>query len=281
MGGIPIPPNLVVAGTVNMDETAHGFSRKVIDRALTLDFQEFFPNEFNRYLDATATKIHTLTFPFAYDSREDSVKTALGGTADPKGDRTVTFLEALNSVLRETPFELAYRALNEALLSVACFARLPHESSEVQEPDQAEVAPTEGDGEAAAAAVATDEAAPSELALLAAWDDFMMQKVLPRIEGDGAKLKALREISEPVVELPAQFGRDTVLHQLYALLAVRLQPIWGEEPEDAYQPTQAKPTRPDLLRLVTAPKAIPCRSRKKLRWMMRRLKANHFTDYWC
>jgi len=33
-----LPPNLFVTGTVNMDETAHTFSRKVLDRANTLDF---------------------------------------------------------------------------------------------------------------------------------------------------------------------------------------------------------------------------------------------------
>ena len=32
--GIGLPPNLIVAGTVNMDETTHGFSRKVIDLSL-------------------------------------------------------------------------------------------------------------------------------------------------------------------------------------------------------------------------------------------------------
>ncbi|MFC3333481.1 hypothetical protein ACFOEM_13740 [Paenalcaligenes hominis] len=40
--GIGIPFNLIVAGTVNMDETTHGFSRKVIDRALSFDFGDFF-----------------------------------------------------------------------------------------------------------------------------------------------------------------------------------------------------------------------------------------------
>ena len=49
-GGIPIPPNLIVAGTVNMDETTHGFSRKVIDRALTLDFPRVLPEQIRRVL---------------------------------------------------------------------------------------------------------------------------------------------------------------------------------------------------------------------------------------
>lgn len=39
--GVPdlvLPPNVFVTGTVNVDETTHAFSRKVLDRANTLDF---------------------------------------------------------------------------------------------------------------------------------------------------------------------------------------------------------------------------------------------------
>jgi hypothetical protein len=35
-----MPPNLAIVGTVNMDETTHGFSRKVLDRAFTIEFSE-------------------------------------------------------------------------------------------------------------------------------------------------------------------------------------------------------------------------------------------------
>ena len=61
-GGIPLPPNLIVAGTVNMDETTHGFSRKVIDRALTLDFQEFFPNRYDEFFSPKSQPV-VLGFP--------------------------------------------------------------------------------------------------------------------------------------------------------------------------------------------------------------------------
>lgn len=40
MADLTLPPNLFVTGTVNVDETTHGFSRKVLDRANTLDFDE-------------------------------------------------------------------------------------------------------------------------------------------------------------------------------------------------------------------------------------------------
>ena len=37
-GAIPYPSNLVILGTVNMDETTHGISDKVLDRAFVLEF---------------------------------------------------------------------------------------------------------------------------------------------------------------------------------------------------------------------------------------------------
>jgi hypothetical protein len=39
-GGVHLPANLAIVGTVNMDETTHGFSRKVLDRAFTLEMSE-------------------------------------------------------------------------------------------------------------------------------------------------------------------------------------------------------------------------------------------------
>lgn len=38
--GISIPQNLIVIGTVNMDETTFSFSRKVLDRAMTIEMNE-------------------------------------------------------------------------------------------------------------------------------------------------------------------------------------------------------------------------------------------------
>jgi 5-methylcytosine-specific restriction enzyme B len=51
-GGVPevgFPPNLGLVGTVNMDESAFGFSRKVLDRAFTLELGEV---DLGRWTDA-------------------------------------------------------------------------------------------------------------------------------------------------------------------------------------------------------------------------------------
>ena len=42
--GVAYPPNLVIIGTVNMDETTMGISDKVLDRAFTLEFWDIAPD---------------------------------------------------------------------------------------------------------------------------------------------------------------------------------------------------------------------------------------------
>jgi hypothetical protein len=49
-----LPPNFVLVGTVNMDESAHGFSRKVIDRAFTLELSDVDLNRVSSATDAQA-----------------------------------------------------------------------------------------------------------------------------------------------------------------------------------------------------------------------------------
>ncbi|MET1256683.1 McrB family protein [Aliikangiella maris] len=226
--GLGIPFNLLVAGTVNMDETTHGFSRKVIDRALSFDFGAFFPNDYNDFFTPTSCN-KRLSYPIW----SNASKTDLANTFDADGAKTVAFLSAVNAVLKNTPFELAFRALNELLLAVA--------SSQPQD----------------------------DLTLKAVWDDFMMCKVLPRIEGDTDKLTTS--------------NRKDLLEELSAVLAAQLAPIWlASDTDEANQ-------RPDLYReKIVADGAtdeekvlrIPCRSKAKLQWMSERLASATFTSFW-
>ncbi|PKG93064.1 restriction endonuclease [Paraglaciecola sp. MB-3u-78] len=218
--GIPLPPNLIVAGTVNMDETTHGFSRKVIDRAFTLDFGEFFPNDYQKFFtEQDEPKV------FTYSQLTHATKNDLSNTGDVDGSKTVAFLESINDVLKHTPFELAYRALNELLLHVACFN--PQDDKELH----------------------------------AVWDDFLMTKVLPRIDGDEDKLRLVRP-SGPV----------NLLDTLAEVLKSNMSKIWAEGK-----------TRKDFFRNTHDDKQIDnieCRSRKKIEWMKNRLEANTFTSFW-
>lgn len=233
--GLGVPFNLLVAGTVNMDETTHGFSRKVIDRALSFDFGAFFPNDYNEFFTPNSCN-KRLSYPIwshASKADVDFEVEAKGGKKINAGDATVSFLNQVNSVLKNTPFELAFRALNELLIAVA--------SSQPQD----------------------------DLTLKAVWDDFMMCKVLPRIEGDTDKLTT----SE---------GK-ALLGELNTVLADQLDPIWlASETDEAIQ-------RPDLYRdKIVADGAtdedkvlrIRCRSKAKLQWMSDRLASATFTSFW-
>jgi hypothetical protein len=216
--GICIPFNLIVAGTVNMDETTHGFSRKVIDRALTFDFGEFFPNNYEYFF---TPKCQPKVLGFSAVSAVNNVTELNHVAADNDGAKSIAFLKTVNDVLKGTSFELAFRALNELLVSLHCFA-------------------------------------PTEPAYLqAVWDDFLMCKVLPRIEGDEDKLAK---------------GDSNILSVLDDLLATQLDAIWmGDN------------SRPDLLSEGVDDKAVimtSCRSKKKIEQMQQKLNTAGFTSYW-
>ncbi|WP_163130345.1 MrcB family domain-containing protein [Agarivorans sp. Alg241-V36] len=214
--GLGIPFNLLVAGTVNMDETTHGFSRKVIDRALSFDFGEFFPNNIDEFFVAKSEP-KKLSFPIYSHAKLEQFSPI---TADPNAEKTTVFFKVINAVLQGSPFELAFRAFNELCLAVISFA-----------PE-------------------TDEH------LVAVFDDFLMCKVLPRIEGDEDKLTTLKG--------------EELLQQLETVLSQELHSIWDSE-------------RLDLLRenINSDDKAlkVPCRSKAKLQSMQAKLDSG-FTSFW-
>jgi len=222
--GIPLPFNLIVAGTVNMDETTHGFSRKVIDRALSIDFGEFFPNDFHQFFDQQAEPV-PLSYPLVSSVTREDLKEV---GADPEGSKTVAFLSGINGILKGSPFELAYRALNELLMSVVC-----------QSPQD-------------------------DRALQAVWDDFLMMKVLPRIEGDQEKLGVFDGTGADAIE------PQDILGKLSDHLKMAMAKVWDTD-------------RPDLLRVSInegEKLSVECRSKGKLKWMRHRLQTNGFTSFW-
>lgn len=228
--GISIPFNLLVAGTVNMDETTHGFSRKVIDRALTFDFNEFFPNDFDAFF-APALQPKLLSYPIWSDGRAITEIPEL----EQFRDRSVAFLKAVNGVLQQSPFELAYRALNELMLAL-----LAHH-------------PTDDEH------------------LIAIWDDFMMCKVLPRIEGDSDKLRSHHPVDGNQTEV-------NLLTELEKVLEAQFAEHWeGIRPDLFNRKMGATGEKPEL---AETPHLVACRSKKKLAWMKERLARQCFTSFW-
>jgi len=119
--GIPLPPNLVVVGTVNMDETTHGFSRKVLDRALTIEFDAVDFGIFGGTPNASRAETVPWTGLLAATSSEDV-------EIDPEARMAVIgMLESWNGILDGTPFRIAYRTINEGILIAASLAEKPIE----------------------------------------------------------------------------------------------------------------------------------------------------------
>lgn len=166
--GLRIPENVIVIGTVNMDETTHQFSRKVIDRAMTIEmnlpdgnpFMDFFDNgsDLNYRSEPTSPALYLAT-----ETRASDVVKALAEDNAEKTDwlkgEVATFLTELNTALDGTPFKVAYRVQNELMLY---FYQLWLEDIDRE----------------------------WESILNTACDQILMMKVLPRIEGDEELLEA-------------------------------------------------------------------------------------------
>lgn len=155
--GISIPQNLIVVGTVNMDETTFSFSRKVLDRAMTIEM-----NEVN--LVGGLTQKHETIGKLNYD---DLVGTNVEGVdvyADYQAvcDKAIEYLKSINDVLEGTPFKVAYRTRNEFLLYVV--NNLPYHKDE-----------------------AGNELSEEDV-VARALDEITSMKVLSRIEGDDQKV---------------------------------------------------------------------------------------------
>ena len=107
---LTIPQNLFVVGTVNMDVTTFSFSRKVLDRAMTIEM-----NEVNLYggLTDEGSEIGYIGNCIIGNAAEGK-----DVYADNKGlcDQVLAYLEKVNAVLEGTPFKIAYRTRNEFLL---------------------------------------------------------------------------------------------------------------------------------------------------------------------
>ncbi len=155
--GICIPQNLIVVGTVNMDETTFSFSRKVLDRAMTIEM-----NEVDLYGGLIERNEHIGKL-----GKADLIGYAVEGVdvyGDNKDvcDKVLTYLGTINDVLNGTPFKVAYRTRNEFLLYVV--NNLPYDKDE------------------------NDKELEQGYVIARALDEITNMKVLSRIEGDDTKV---------------------------------------------------------------------------------------------
>jgi hypothetical protein len=202
--GLTLPDNLFVIGTVNMDDTTHQFSRKVIDRAFTIEMNggkmsEMFSPESKMLLEYRDEPIPLEAFKAEFvrayevldDTRFAKYKDVIS-THIPKllGDSDGTAeADSINGILNETPFRVSYRVQNELVLYLSTLI----ERANFPEPDQIEGLI----GEATLA--------------------ILLEKVLPRVQGEQKQLET-------------QKGRSNVLKDLQTFVVSHFKP---EEDIDA------------------------------------------------
>ncbi len=171
--GLTIPKNLFVVGTVNMDETTNQFSRKVLDRAFTIEMTDARFEDFG-----DSDKDPAPTFVKDDDTDHELIDALLKGKkqygkalskkeneGDPNGQ--LENMNAIKGILADTPFVVAYRFANEYALYEDALNVLDGKN-------------TDGSSKAAANA-------------LKAFDDVVLMKLLPRIAGEAAVVKAIFE----------------------------------------------------------------------------------------
>ena len=193
---LSIPSNLIVIGTVNMDETTFSFSRKVLDRAMTIEMNEV---DLKGGLESRHENIGKL-------GAAELIGTAVEGVdvyGDYKDvcDKAINYLQAINDKLEGTPFKIAYRTRNEVLLYVV--NNLPYNKDE------------EGDE------------LSQEYVIARALDEITNMKILSRIEGDETKVskdflegleKEIREGLEAVCE--DIFGDGALFGEAYSSVSL-------------------------------------------------------------
>jgi EVE domain len=149
---LSLPTNLVVTGTVNVDETTFGFSPKVLDRAMVIEFDEVDLDQLRAGIaGSVATDYHfpeTLP-PFRLATAKDFARLP---------SATHNHLVTINGILQEARLHLGYRAANEAALFMMMYNEIL--------PEQ-----------------------PADTDWLRALDTAVLQKVLPRLSGNRAKLE--------------------------------------------------------------------------------------------
>ena len=206
-----IPDNLYIVGTVNMDETTFPFSKKVLDRANTIEFNyvELVPS-FEQPVDS----VQSLQVPNSFLRTEYLV---LERDCADERDYVVQIcdkLQAVNEILRKANAHVGYRVRDEIVFYMLNNKKADNLLTEEQ-----------------------------------AFDNEIMQKILPRIQGSSVAIKDM------LVELfkfcmGSQSGPDTESGKA------------GEQMQSM------------------AESAIYKESAMKIGYMMKRYEEDGFTSYW-
>jgi MoxR-like ATPase len=157
-GSVYLPQNLCLVGSVNMDETTFGFSKKVLDRAFVVEFST-----------VTLSSLQSIGSPSPRQwSVDDWRQTALtlsahAGVSESLVEDVVSVLTTVNESLALAQLQVGYRVRDE----VAMFCL---------------------NAQACESAFVTSGTAPVD-----PLDIALCMKVLPRVQGGGAMIRSVIE----------------------------------------------------------------------------------------
>ncbi|MED3892787.1 DUF3578 domain-containing protein [Peribacillus frigoritolerans] len=152
---IRLPVNLYVIGTVNMDETTHPFSKKVLDRANTIEFNRVELSNL-AFLEEQAEVEPKLVQDHMFRSKYLHLKDLYLGNQELVRKVTAE-LEDINKSLQLTNAHIGYRVRDEI-----CFYLAYNEDSEL-------------------------------MSFEMSFDHCILQKILPRISGSDTRVERLLE----------------------------------------------------------------------------------------
>ncbi|WP_068784517.1 MrcB family domain-containing protein [Paenibacillus phocaensis] len=151
-GNLSIPENVYLIGTVNMDETTHPFSKKVLDRANTIEFNDIFLAQFpdeesqvERRSEATPNQFLRSDYLQLVDAYHAESKALITKTTDT--------LVQINRILEEIHAHVGFR-----IRDAVCFYMLYNQRFGLLTEDEA-------------------------------LDHQLLQKILPRIQGSSASIR--------------------------------------------------------------------------------------------
>jgi 5-methylcytosine-specific restriction enzyme B len=219
---IGIPENVFFIGTVNMDETTHPFSKKVLDRANTIEFNHIQLDNFKDLEEATASSEEELesVYPTArfLTSNYLQLKDAYAEYKDII-QSTVSQLVKINAILENIHAHVGFRVRDSI-----CFYLIYNERFSLMTADEA-------------------------------MDMQIMQKILPRIQGNNSVVKKV------ILELLLiALNGSTSNSKEYMDGERDIEQVWAKHVSDNN---------------VKYPQTA-----RKLIYMLRRLDDDGFTSFW-
>lgn len=208
-----IPDNLYIVGTVNMDETTFPFSKKVLDRANTIEFSyvDLTPD-----FDVPEQPPKGVTLPSSFLRTEYLVLVRDCVVEQEYVREICAELQQINEILKKADAHVGYRVRDEIVFYML-----------------------------------NNKAGGELLTHEEAFDNEIMQKILPRIQGSSVSVRDM-------------------LCELFKICAGDYNQKTGD-------------TDSEKMRKLLSDKSITCKYRKsakKLELMVRRFEEDGFTSYW-